>query len=158
MKERKQNKMKIVGKKGLGNILKIILQICFWGGITFLITLPIILKRISIFEIMLYLNGITMLVIVKQFIGLFDSLKIEKPFCENTVKRMNTASIASGIMTVLFFIETIYKFTLDNSDIKINCILVFMTILFLGVAIALYILAELFRQATEYKSENDLTI
>lgn len=150
--------MKIVGKKGLGNIIKIILQICFWGGITFLITLPIILKRISIFEIMLYLNGITMLVIVKQFIGLFDSLKIEKPFCENTVKRMNTASIASGIMTVLFFIETIYKFELDNSDIKINCILVFMTILFLGVAIALYILAELFRQATEYKSENDLTI
>lgn len=158
MKERKQNKMKIVGKKGLGNILKIILQICFWGGITFLITLPIILKRISIFEIMLYLNGITMLVIVKQFIELFNSLKIEKPFCENTVKKMNTASIASGIMTVLFFIETIYKFTLDNSDIKINCILVFMTILFLGVAIALYILAELFRQATEYKSENDLTI
>ena len=150
--------MKIVGKKGLGNILKIILQICFWVGITFLITLPIILKRISIFEIMLYLNGITMLVIVKQFIELFNSLKIEKPFCENTVKKMNTASIASGIMTVLFFIETIYKFTLDNSDIKINCILVFMTILFLGVAIALYILAELFRQATEYKSENDLTI
>ena len=150
--------MKIVGKKGLGNIIKIILQICFWGGITFLITLPIILKRISIFEIMLYLNGITMLVIVKQFIELFNSLKIEKPFCENTVKKMNTASIASVIMTVLFFIETIYKFALDNSDIKINCILVFMTILFLGVAIALYILAELFRQATEYKSENDLTI
>ena len=150
--------MKILGKNGLGNILKIILQICFGGGITFLITLPIILKSISIFEIMLYLNGITMLVIVKQFIELFDSLKIEKPFCENTVKRMNTASIASVIMTVLFFIETIYKFALDNSDIKINCILVFMTILFLGVAIALYILAELFRQATEYKSENDLTI
>ncbi len=150
--------MKILGKNGLGNILKIILQICFWGGITFLITLPIILKRISIFEIMLYLNGITMLVIVKQFIELFNSLKIEKPFCENTVKKMNTASIASGIMTVLFFIETMYKFALDNSDIKINCILVFMTILFLGVAIALYILAELFRQATEYKSENDLTI
>ena len=150
--------MKILGKNGLGNILKIILQICFWGGIAFLITLPIILKRISIFEIMLYLNGITMLVIVKQFIELFDSLKIEKPFCENTVKKMNTASIASVIMTVLFFIETIYRFALDNSDIKINCILVFMTILFLGVAIALYILAELFRQATEYKSENDLTI
>ena len=135
-----------------------LIQICFWGGIAFLIILPIILKRISIFEIMLYLNGITMLVIVKQFIGLFDSLKIEKPFCENTVKRMNTASIASVIMTVLFFIETIYKFSLNNSDIKINCILAFMTILFLGVAIALYILAELFRQATEYKSENDLTI
>ena len=150
--------MEIFGEKGIGKFLKVLLQVCFWGGIAFLIILPIILKRISIFEIMLYLNGITMLVIVKQFIGLFDSLKIEKPFCENTVKRMNTASIASGIMTVLFFIETIYKFSLNNSDIKINCILAFMTILFLGVAIALYILAELFRQATEYKSENDLTI
>ena len=158
MKERKQNKMKIVGKKGLGNIIKIILKICFWGGIAFLIILPIILKNISIFEIMLYLNGITMLVIVKQFIELFDSLKIEKPFCNDTVERMNIASIAAGIMTGLFLIETIYKFASDNSDIKINCILVFMTILFLGVAIALYILAELFRQATEYKSENDLTI
>ena len=150
--------MKIVGKNGLGNIIKIILQICFWVGIAFLIILPIILKSISIFEIMLYLNGITMLEIVKQFIELFDSLKIEKPFCNNTVKRMNIASIAAGIMTGLFFIETIYKFASNNSDIKINCILVFMTILFLGVAIALYILAELFRQATEYKSENDLTI
>ena len=150
--------MKIVGKNGLGNIIKIILQICFWVGIAFLIILPIILKSISIFEIMLYLNGITMLVIVKQFIELFDSLKIEKPFCNNTVKRMNIASIAAVIMTGLFFIETIYKFASNNSDIKINCILVFMTILFLGVAIALYILAELFRQATEYKSENDLTI
>ena len=79
--------MKILGKNGLGNILKIILQICFWGGIAFLIILPIILKRISIFEIMLYLNGITMLVIVKQFIGLFDSLKIEKPFCEKYSKK-----------------------------------------------------------------------
>ena len=29
--------MKIVGKNGLGNIIKIILQICFWGGIAFLI-------------------------------------------------------------------------------------------------------------------------
>ena len=150
--------MKIVGKNGLGNILKIILQICFLGGIIFLIILPIILKKITIFEVMLYLNGITMLAIVEQFIGLFDSLKIEKPFCENTVKRMNRASIASGIMTGLFFIETIYKSVVDNSDVKINYILVFMTILFLGVAIALYILAELFRQATEYKSENDLTI
>ena len=137
--------MKIVGKNGLGNIIKIILQICFWGGIAFLIILPIILKSISIFEIMLYLNGITMLVIVKHF-------------CNGTVERMNIASIAAGIMTGLFLIETIYKFASNNSDIKINCILVFMTILFLGVAIALYILAELFRQATEYKSENDLTI
>ncbi len=34
----------------------------------------------------------------------------------------------------------------------------FLFILFLGVAIALYILSELFREASKYKKENELTI
>ena len=37
-------------------------------------------------------------------------------------------------------------------------VMVFMIILFIGVAIAFYILSELIKQATEYKNENDLTI
>ena len=45
-----------------------------------------------------------------------------------------------------------------SEDIVFNCALLFLCILFLGVSIALYILSELFRQATEYKKENDLTI
>ena len=37
-------------------------------------------------------------------------------------------------------------------------VLAFLIILFAGVSIAFYILAELIKQATEYKEENELTI
>lgn len=154
--------MKVIGKNGLGSILKTILQISFVGGIMFLVLLPICLiiikENMGAFAYVLYPNGIAMLVIAKQFIGLFDSLKENKPFSINTVKRLKNASIASVVMAILFIIQTFYEFFLAKADIVLCLGLGFLVILFFGVAIALYILSELFRQATEYKTENDLTI
>lgn len=154
--------MKVTGEKGLGSILKIILQISFIGGIMFLVLLPILLlvigEHIGAFGYILYPNGIAMLVIVKQFIGLFDSLKENKPFSNNTVKRLKNASISAIVMAILFVIQTLYEFFLVKADIVFCLVLGFLVVLFFGVAIALYILSELFRQATEYKTENDLTI
>ncbi len=154
--------MQVTGEKGLGSILKVILQVCYWGGIAILILLPIILlvmgENIGAFIYVLYPNGISMLVIVKQFIVLFDSLKENKAFSNNTVKRLKNASIVSLVMAILFVIQTIYEFFLIKADIVFCLGLGFLVVLFFGVAIALYILSELFRQANEYKSENDLTI
>ena len=42
--------------------------------------------------------------------------------------------------------------------IKRIIIVIILVILFAGVSIAFYILAELIKQATEYKEENELTI
>lgn len=76
--------MKILGENGIGKFLKVFLQICFWGGIVLLIALPLIAQiakvhlNASIYVI--YPNGIVLLVIVKQFIGQFDSLKIRIHF------------------------------------------------------------------------------
>lgn len=154
--------MKVTGENGLGSILKMILQICFIGGIMFLVLLPILLfiikEHIGAFGYVLYPNGIAMLIIIKQFIGLFDSLKENKPFSNNTVKRLKTAGISALVMAILFIIQTIYEFFLAKADIVFCLGLGFLVVLFFGVAIALYILSELFRQATEYKTENDLTI
>ncbi len=99
-----------------------------------------------------------MLVIVKQFIGLFDSLKENKPFCNNTVTRLKVAGVAALVISILFIFQTIYEIFLAKAELVFGFILGFMFILFFGVAIALYILSELFRQATDYKNENDLTI
>ncbi len=155
--------MQVTGEKGIGSILKVILQVCFWGGIAILILIPIILLVMGehiggAFIYVLCPNGIAMLVIVKQFIGLFDSLKENKPFSNNTVKRLKKASIASLVMAILFVIQTIYEFFLVKANIVFCIGLGFLVVLFFGVSIALYILSELFRQANEYKSENDLTI
>lgn len=154
--------MKVTGEKGIGEYLKIVLQICFIGGICFLILLPIVLillgKHLNAFAYVLYPNGICFLYFVKQFIELFDALKQNKPFSENTVKRLNNASKAAGLISLILGLETIFELLIVKGEIAFALILGFICILFLGVSIALCILSELFKQAKEYKEENDLTV
>lgn len=155
--------MKILGDNGLGKILKIFLQTCFFGGIILLIILPFELRmvglRLNATAVVIYPNGIALLAIVYQFIGLFDSLKNNNPFCTENVKRLKHAGIASLIEAGLWGIDLIYQLVLARSFEPIFIlILIFLFILFIGVSIALYILAELMKQATEYKVENELTI
>ena len=155
--------MEILGENGIGKILKIILQVCFWGGIAVLIILPFLLQmvglRFNASAFVIYPNGIALLVIVRQFIGQFDSLKNKNPFCMENVKRLKISGIASLVETVLWTIDLLYTiFLAKGADVVIVLGLAFMIILFAGVAIAFYILAELIKQATEYKEENELTI
>ena len=155
--------MEILGEKGIGKILKRFLQICFWGGIAVLIILPFLLQmvglRFNASAFVIYPNGIALLVIVRQFIGQFDSLKNKNPFCMENVKRLKISGIASLVETVLWTIDLLYTiFLAKGADVVIVLGLAFMIILFAGVAIAFYILAELIKQATEYKEENELTI
>ena len=156
-------KVKILGEKGIGEFLKIFLQICFMGGIVLLIVLPFALQMVGLHlnatAFVIYPNGIALLVIAKQFIGQFDSLKNKNPFCMENAKRLKTCCIASLVETVLWIIDLIYMiFFAKSDDVIVLLVIGFMIILFIGVAIAFYILSELIKQATEYKNENDLTI
>ena len=154
--------MKIFGKRGLGNILKILLQFVLVLGILILISFPIILRftNISINPniILFYPNAICLLLIIYQFIGLFDSLKNNNPFCENTVKRLKKSEKISGVTSVIWFLDILYEVIFVRNLNPYILILVFLFILFVGVTIALFLLAELFNKAIEYKNENDLTI
>ena len=155
--------MYLLGENGLGKILKVFLQTCFFGGILLLIIWPFQLKLLGLkpnaVALVIYPNGIALLVIVYQFIGLFDSLKNNNPFCIENVKRMKYAGIASLIEAVLWGLDLVYEVVLAKTiEPLFITVLGFLFILFTGVAIALYILSELFKQATEYKKENELTI
>jgi len=155
--------MKVTGEKGLGDILGRMFKICFWVGVIVLILLPFALNllglQLNAAALIIYPNGAVLLVIAHKFIELFDSLKNEKPFCDNNVKILKSAGIAAGIGAGLWLFDLIYQIALARAfDIVSTIILIFLSILFLGVAIALYILSELFKEATEYKKENELTI
>lgn len=155
--------MEILGEKGIGKILKIFLQICFWGGIVILIILPFELQivglKLNATAFVIYPNGIVLLIIVRQFIGQFESLKNREPFCMENVKRLKTSGIASLIETVFWTIDLLYTiFFAKSEDVVIVFVFAFLVILFAGVSIAFYILSELIKQATEYKEENELTI
>ena len=55
--------------------------------------------------------------------------------------------------------DLLYEIILAKSDdIIVIATLAFLCVLFLGVSIGLYILSELFKQAKEFKEENELTI
>lgn len=155
--------MQITGKKGIGNILKTLLQIAFYGGIILLVILPFILQafgtHLNASMYIIYPNGLVLLMIVKQFIKLFDSLKKNQPFSESNVTILkNTAKVAL-IESFLWLIDLLYEIILAKAyDILLILVVTFLSILFLGVSIALYVLAELFKEATQYKQENELTI
>ncbi len=154
--------MKITGKKGLGKILKIILIIGFIISIPMIITSPMLLHhtRNSIYSgLIIYPNGILMLGIIYQFIKLFKSLEENKPFTIENVKIIKTTSIISLIMSILWLIDLLFMiFIMKNTYINYILVMAFLSLLFFGVAIALYILKELLYQATKYKEENDLTV
>lgn len=154
--------MEIFGKKGIGNILKILLEIVLVLGILILVSFPIIINKTNIQInpniIMFYPNAICLLLIIYQFIGLFDSLKNENPFCENTVKRLNKSGKISGIASIFWILDFLYELLIVKANIPFILALSFLVILFIGVTIALFILSELFNKALEYKNENDLTI
>lgn len=153
--------MKITGKKSISNYIKILLQIIFIFGILVIAFLPVVVKyyiqilRLDLTElyipclILLYGSGIPMLVIVKQFINLFNTLSANTPFIMQNAKHLKIASICSGIIALEYVIG-IYVFQSIFTLIIVG--------IFLIAWIGLYILSELFKQAVQFKEENDLTI
>lgn len=154
--------MKIIGKNGLGKLLKIILIIGFIVSIPTIICSPFLLNhtRKTIYSMfIIYPNGVLMLGIIFEFIKLFKSLEENNPFTFKNVKILKDTGIISFVMSILWFIDLIFMiFIINNRYINYIIVLSFLTLLFFGFSIGLYILSELMKQATEYKEENDLTI
>lgn len=146
----------------LGKLLKNLLIIGTIVAIPFIVISPMLLNHTSktLYSMfVIYPNGILMVLIAIQFIKLFKSLEVNEPFTYDNVKILKTTSIMSLIMSILWFIDLLFMiFIIGNTYVNYIIVLIFLTGLFLGVSIALYILSELFKQATDYKQENDLTI
>ena len=156
--------MKVKGNNGIGSLLKIFLQICMVIGALLLVFLYFILKANNLhfdwFTVMIYPCGILFLGLIYQFVGLFNSLKENNPFCNANVIKLNRGMIISFIISVLIVIALCFSIFLygDYYTFSFNVCVGFICLLFFGVGIALYILNELFKEATIYKEENELTI
>lgn len=155
--------MKIFGKNGIGSLLKCLLQMSMFLGVILLISLYWITKWTNIhfnwFIVMIYPCGISLLVLIYEFIGLFDSLTKSNPFCQENVNRMKKGMLASFIIAIGILIALLLTiFVYHYYSLQLQVALTFMCILFIGIAIALYILKELFKEAINYKEENELTI
>lgn len=155
--------MKISGKTGIASIIKLLLQLSIILGIAFMLFLHKITEWLNVnydyFIKMIYPCGLVFLYLVYQFIGLFDSLKQNTPFSMNSVLKLKKASLSSFLIALLILISLLINiFCYSYYSLQFQVALSFMIILFFGVGIALYILSALFKEATLYKEENDLTI
>lgn len=146
----------------VGKIIKIILIIGMIISIPIMGIIPFLLKHsISLIHSMLiiYPNGILMLGIIWEFVKLFKSLEMNNPFNRDNVKILKDAGTISYIMSVLWFIDLLdLLLIIKNYYINYILVLAFLVLLFIAIGISLYILSALFKQATDYKEENDLTI
>jgi hypothetical protein len=107
----------------------------------------------------IYPNGLLILIFIYQFVKLFKSLEDNNPFNDDNVKTLKISGIISLITSIMWIVDLLFMiFVIKNTYVNYIIVLLFLAALFFGVSIALYILSELFRQATEYKKENDLTI
>ncbi len=146
----------------VGKIIKIILIIGMIISIPIMGIIPFLLKHsISLIHSMLiiYPNGILILGIIWEFVKLFKSLEMNNPFNRDNVKILKDAGTISYIMSVLWFIDLLdLLLIIKNYYINYILVLAFLVLLFIAIGISLYILSALFKQATDYKEENDLTI
>lgn len=156
--------MKIKGKNSVGSLLKVFLQICMVVGGLLLVFLYSILKvynlHFDLFVVMIYPCGILFLALIYQFVGLFNSLKENNPFCNDNVIKLNRSKNISFMISALIIVALCFSIFLYNDyyTFRFNVCVGFICILFFGVGIALYVLKELFKEAIAYKEENELTI
>lgn len=155
--------MKIDGNFGIAKLLKILLKVCFLVLSFILIFLFEIVDLLNLhfdlFILSIYPCGLCFLVLIYQFIKLFESLENNTPFLRVNILRLKNSMISSFIISLFVFISLLLSiFKYDYYSLQLKYCIFFIQILFLGVSIALYILSELFKLAINYKEENELTI
>lgn len=146
----------------IGKFIKIFLIIGMIISVPLIIISPMLLNHTSksmYSMFIIYPNGLLILIFAYQFIKLFKSLENNNPFNDDNVKTLKISGIISLITSIMWIVDLLFMiFVIKNTYVNYIIVLLFLAALFFGVSIALYILSELFRQATEYKKENDLTI
>jgi hypothetical protein len=153
--------MIILGEKGLSGYIKKLLILVLAGGLCIILSLPYSLNwyindlrnynpEIYYFLLgFLYYTGILCLWIVFEMNKIFKTLNRKNPFMMDNVISLRKMSLAAFLITAAYIIKIIFY----NSFLTI-----IITMIFIIAGLFLIILAEVFKQAVEFKEENDLTI
>lgn len=153
--------MVIIGERGLSGYVKYMLDLVFLGGIGIFISLPwslawyienIYRESNENYYFMLgflYITGLTCLEMVYEVRRIFKSLNRRNPFMMDNVKSLNRIAVACFIIAAAYVVKIIFY----NSVLTL-----ILTMVFIIAGLFSIVLAEVFRQAVEFKEENDLTI
>ena len=161
--------MKILGKKSLSSVitifLKILLILCIAAIISgaYIIVKNIdLLASLTIFKtlLLIYLSSIPALILIIQFLKIFENSREEKVFIESNIKKLKISYITSIIIGIIFMINSMILFfqTTDPNILVYRILTSTVTLVFLIFGIGLVVLTEIYKKALKFKEENDLTI
>jgi len=154
--------LQILGQKGLSRVMEVLCTVFQVGGVITIFSLPWTLNFYLFYMhnyiesdiyytmmILLFCSGVCAFCILAQAKKILYNINAKNPFTMDTANRIKYISywclpIAFIYLVAIIFIASAFL------------LLVGLTFLFLAACI--FIIAELFYQAVNYKQENDLTI
>lgn len=151
--------MKLIGKGGLSRVIEACLIALLAIVPVLLVTLPWSITWITErpandpyyirYLVILGYSGVMTELIIWQARGILHNVNIGRVFSADTVRRMRVMAVECMVLAVFYFATMFWmsKF-----------FMAFLFVTFVLVGCSLLVFAELFRQANEYKKENDMTI
>ncbi len=141
-------------------ITKICVDVLFYIGIICCILVPFssswLIKYFNfageniIFMIAVLLSsGVASVYILWELKVIFKTLLVGNPFILKNVESLRKIALASAFISVIYLIKCVFSFTIAT---------VVIIIMFVIASLFCLTIKDLFKQAINYKDENDLTI
>lgn len=151
--------MKLIGKSGLSRFVEVGLVALLVVVPLLLVTLPWSITWITErphgdpyyirYLVILSYSAVMAELVLWQGRGVLHNVNVGKVFSADTVRRMRVMAIECLVLAA-FYLATMFWMS--------KFFMAFLFVCFILVGCSLLVFAELFRQANEYKKENDMTI
>lgn len=147
-------------KKTLHRFTKILIDFMFYSGILVCAFVPVIIYKLIPYTLIgegirlqltavLMLSGIAALYILWTLRCILKTLLNTNPFTLENVDALRKMAVASFVISALYITKFLFWFTLATAII---------VIIFAIAGLFSLVLADVFKQAVQYKEENDLTV
>jgi len=147
-------------KSFVHRLTKVLIDVMFYIGILIVVALPFITERatgffgydessITLYTIVLFLSGLCTLYILWQLKAIFRSLLGGDPFIHTNVSCFRKIGVASFVIALIYVAKCFLLFSLTS---------VAFVIVFALAGLFCLTLKDVFKQAIDYKAENDWTV
>ena len=142
-------------------IAKILIDFLFYAGIAATLAVPFLYRRIYNcigyrneswqipFMLVLLLSGICCVFMLFHLKKMYRTLLVGNPFIPDNVKRLRMIAVACFLIALIYIAKCFFLFTYGT---------VIIVLVFIIGCLFCLTLKDLFKQAVNYKAENDLTI
>ena len=143
------------------HLSKFVIDVLFYASILCVIAVPFFTKHLFLwirypdagylvpFTVILFLSGLGCVYILFQLKKMFRSLLVGNPFVDENVSHFRKIAVACALLSLLYLTKCFWMFTV---------VTLVITVIFAVGCLFCLTLKDLFKQAINYKTENDLTI